>query len=210
MIIACALPYKMPDEQTQLEVIRTVRQHLLTPKGLRTLSPRNPLYKGSQEGTPAERDFAGKNGSVWPWLLSFYVRACFDVNGDAFLQQAEEALAGFDEDIQTYGIGSIGELFDADPPFAPRGAISQAWSVAALLDIHGMILARKPEEKAEKSEKLSKTAHPKTAKTAKSVHIKTGAEKPAAKAAKTTRSEEKTTKKTATNATAKKQTKKKK
>ena len=210
MIIACALPYKMPDEQTQLEVIRTVRQHLLTPKGLRTLSPRNPLYKGSQEGTPAERDFAGKNGSVWPWLLSFYVRACFDVNGDAFLPQAEEALAGFDEDIQTYGIGSIGELFDADPPFAPRGAISQAWSVAALLDIHGMILARKPEEKAEKSEKLSKTAHPKTAKTTKSVHIKIGAKEPAEKAEKTTRSEEKTTKKTATNATAKKQTKKKK
>lgn len=208
MIIACALPYKMPDEQVQLEVIRTVRQHLVTPKGLRTLSPRNPLYKGSQEGTPAERDFAGKNGSVWPWLLSFYVRACFDVNGDAFLQQAEEALAGFDEDIQTYGIGSIGELFDADPPFAPRGAISQAWSVAALLDIHGMILARKPEEKAEKSGKLSKTAHPKTAKAAKNVNTKIGAKEPAAKAAKAARSEEKTTKKTVKKTTAKKETKK--
>lgn len=208
MIIACALPYKMPDEQVQLEVIRTVRQHLVTPKGLRTLSPRNPLYKGSQEGTPAERDFAGKNGSVWPWLLSFYVRACFDVNGDAFLQQAEEALAGFDEDIQTYGIGSIGELFDADPPFAPRGAISQAWSVAALLDIHGMILARKPEEKAEKSGKVSKTAHPKTAKAAKNVNTKIGAKEPAAKAAKAARSEEKTTKKTVKKATAKKETKK--
>lgn len=105
MIVACGLPYKMLDEQTQLEVIRTVRQHLLTPKGLRSLSPRNPLYKGSQEGTPAERDFAGKNGSVWPWLLSFYVSACFDIDGDAFLPQAEEILAGFEEDIQTYGIG---------------------------------------------------------------------------------------------------------
>lgn len=208
MIIACALPYKMLNEEVQLEVIRTVRQHLVTPKGLRTLSPRNPLYKGSQEGTPAERDFAGKNGSVWPWLLSFYVRACFDVNGDAFLQQAEEALAGFDEDIQTYGIGSIGELFDADPPFAPRGAISQAWSVAALLDIHGMILARKPEEKTGKSGKVSKTAHPKTAKAAKNVNTKIGAKEPAAKAAKTARSEEKTTKKTVKKATAKKETKK--
>ncbi len=208
MIIACALPYKMLNEEVQLEVIRTVRQHLVTPKGLRTLSPRNPLYKGSQEGTPAERDFAGKNGSVWPWLLSFYVRACFDVNGDAFLQQAEEALAGFDEDIQTYGIGSIGELFDADPPFAPRGAISQAWSVAALLDIYGMILARKPEEKTGKSGKLSKTAHPKTAKAAKNVNTKIGAKEPAAKAAKTARSEEKTTKKTVKKATAKKETKK--
>ena len=64
MIVACGLDYKMLDEELQLEVIRTVRQHLLIPKGLRTLSPRNLLYKGSQEGgSPAERDFAGKNGS---------------------------------------------------------------------------------------------------------------------------------------------------
>ena len=131
MIIACGLPYKMLDEQARLDVIQTVRQHLLTPKGLRTLSPRNPLYKGSQEGTPEERDFAGKNGSVWPWLLEFYVQACFDINGDAFLSQAEEILEGFEEDIQSYGIGPSASLFDADPPYAPRGAISQAWSVAS-------------------------------------------------------------------------------
>ena len=166
MILACGLPYKMLDEQTQLEVIRTVRQHLVTPKGLRTLSPRNPLYKGSQEGTPAERDFAGKNGSVWPWLLSFYVKACFDIDGDTFLAQAEEILDGFDEEIQTYGIGSIGELYDADPPFAPRGAISQAWSVAAVLDIYGMILAHKPKE--EPARKVSK----KTAKAPKKAAAK--------------------------------------
>ena len=97
-------------------MIRTVRQHLLTPKGLRTLSPQNPLYRGSQEGMPAERDFAAKNGSVWPWLLPFYIKACFDIDGDAFLPQAEEALENFDEDIQRYGIGSICELYDADPP----------------------------------------------------------------------------------------------
>ncbi|MEG0807365.1 MAG: glycogen debranching enzyme N-terminal domain-containing protein [Alistipes sp.] len=146
MIFACSMDYKMLDEPMQIEVIRTVRQHLLTPKGLRTLSPRNPLYKGSQEGaSPAERDFAAKNGSVWPWLLSFYVKACFDVDGDAFLPQAEEMLANFDEDIQTYCIGAIGELYDADPPFTPRGAVSEAVSVAAILDIYEMIRARKPQ-----------------------------------------------------------------
>ena len=207
MIVACGLPYKMLDEQTQLEVIRTVRQHLLTPKGLRSLSPRNPLYKGSQEGTPAERDFAGKNGSVWPWLLSFYVSACFDIDGDAFLPQAEEILAGFEEDIQTYGIGSIGELFDADPPFAPRGAISQAWSVAAVLDIYGMILARKPEETPGKSEKPTKKANPKTAKAAKNVGkeevaVKAAkAVKPAAKAAAKRTAAKKTTEKKTTEKT---------
>ena len=197
MIVACGLPHKMLDEQTQLEVIRTVHQHLLTPKGLRTLSPRNPLYKGSQMGTPAERDFAAKNGSVWPWLLAFYVRACFDIDGDAFLPQAEEILAGFEEDIQTYGIGSIGELFDADPPFSPRGAISQAWSVGAVLDIYGMILARKPKEQPEKSGKLAKKANPKTAKAGKNVN------KGAAKAVKTTAKAEKTAAKAAAKTTKK-------
>lgn len=139
MVIACGLPYKMPDETVQVNVIRTVRQHLLTPRGLRTLSPRHPLYRGSQEGTPTERDFAGKNGSVWPWQLSFYVRACFDIDGERFLPIAEQMIDDFSEDIQTYGIGSICELFDADPPFASRGAISQAWSVAAILNIEAMI-----------------------------------------------------------------------
>ena len=139
MVIACGQPFKMVDETIQVNVIRTVRQHLLTPRGLRTLSPRHPLYRGSQEGSPTERDFAGKNGSVWPWQLSFYVRACFDIDGTRFLPTAEQMIEDFSEDIQTYGIGSICELFDADPPFASRGAISQAWSVAAILDIEAMI-----------------------------------------------------------------------
>ncbi len=144
MIIACALRYKAIDLETQIDVIRTVGQHLLTPKGLRSLSPRNPLYKGVQEGSPEERDIAAKNGSVWPWFMQFYVQARFDIDGDAFLPQAEEMLAAFEEDIQTYGIGSICELFDADPPYNSRGAISQAWSVGAVLEIDRMIRERRP------------------------------------------------------------------
>lgn len=144
MIVACGLPYKMIDIDTQIDIIRTIRQHLLTPRGLRSLSPRNPLYKGSQEGSPEERDYAAKNGSVWVWPLEFYVQACFDIDGDAFLPQAQEILAGFEEDIQTYGIGSINELYDADPPYAPKGAISQAWSVGAVSDIIRMIEERSP------------------------------------------------------------------
>lgn len=171
MIVACGLNYKMLDEAMQLEVIRTVRQHLLTPKGLRTLSPRNPLYKGSQEGMPDERDFAAKNGSVWPWLLPFYIKACFDIDSDAFLPQAGEALDNFDEDIQRYGIGSICELYDADPPYASRGAISQAWSVGAALDIYRMIRERSKEDPqavkaAKKGVKTNSPANKKPAKTA--------------------------------------------
>ena len=163
MILACSLPYKPVDDRMRIDVIRTVRQHLLTPKGLRTLSPRNPLYRGSQEGTPEERDFASKNGSVWPWLLSFYVRACFDIDGDSFLPQAEEILANFEEDIQSYGIGSIGELYDADPPYAARGAISQAWSVGAVLEIYHMVLTRRPAPEKTKGSATRKTAAKRTA-----------------------------------------------
>lgn len=176
MIIACGLKYKMPDVETQIGIIRIVRQHLVTPKGLRTLSPRNPNYKGSQTGTPAERDFAAKNGSVWPWLLAFYVRACFDIDGEGFLPQANEALENFDEDIQSYGIGSIGELFDADPPFTPRGAISQAWSVGALLDIHHLI-----RERGTAPEPAKKTGKAAAAKPAKPAEKKTPAKKTAGK-----------------------------
>lgn len=191
MIVACGLDYKMLDEELQLEVIRTVRQHLLIPKGLRTLSPRNLLYKGSQEGgSPAERDFAGKNGSAWPWLLQFYVKACFDIDGDAFLPQAREILANFDEDIQSYGIGSICELYDADPPYASRGAISQAWSVGAVLNIHSMIRERTKEEPRE-----SKTA----GKAAKAVKLvaKSTAKKAAVKKTATDNTPKKTAAKTA-------------
>ena len=175
MIVACGLNYKMLDEELQLEVIRTVRQHLLTPKGLRTLSPRNLLYKGSQDGgTPAERDFAGKNGSAWPWLLQFYVKACFDIDGDAFLPQAGEILANFDEDIQSYGIGSICELYDADPPYASRGAISQAWSVGAVLDIYNMIRERSKEEtrKTKAAKKSGEGAKPAVKKAGKAASAK--------------------------------------
>ncbi|WP_416984629.1 glycogen debranching enzyme N-terminal domain-containing protein [Alistipes putredinis] len=135
MVVACGLDYKMLDEEQQASVLRIVGQHLLTPKGLRSLSPRNPRYKNRCEGDEAVRAEASMNGSVWVWPLWFYVKASFDLGGREFLPRAEELLARFGEEIQSYGIGSINELFDGDPPHAPRGAVSQAWSVGAVLMI---------------------------------------------------------------------------
>lgn len=181
MILACCLPYKPIDEATRIEVIRVVRQHLLTPRGLRSLSPRNPLYKGALEGTPEERDRAAKNGSVWPWLLSFYVKACFDTDGASYTETAEEIIASFEEEIQSYGIGSIGELYDADPPYAARGAISQAWSVGALLDICHLT-------------QHYREAAPKKAASTKAATTKKAAPKKAAKASEGTSAKATTTK----------------
>ncbi len=157
-VIACSLDYKIPDEAMQLSILDTVRRHLLTSRGLRSLSPQNPLYKGRYEGDQPMRDAAYHQGTVWVWPLEHYVKARFDLRGAAFLPEAEELLAAFEEDLGSYGIGSIPEIYDGDPPHAQRGAISQAWSVGALLRIEGMIrhwrqqrqpagTHRKPQEK---------------------------------------------------------------
>lgn len=144
-IIACSLPYTMLSDTQKLFVIGTVRRHLLTPKGLRTLSPRNPLYQGRCEGDQPTRDRAYHQGTVWPWLLEHYAKACFDIAGASFLAEAKEMLSHFHEDISTYGLASVAEIYDGDPPHGPRGSISQAWSVGAILRIQEMIEAYEPE-----------------------------------------------------------------
>ncbi len=132
MIVACALEYKMLSEIEQISIIRTIAQHLLTPKGLRSVSPLSPVYgQGFVNDT--------KSVSVWAWPLALYVKSCFDISGVTFLPDAKRILSNFEEEIQTYGIGSISEYFESDPPHEPRGAISQAWSVAAVLEIVDMI-----------------------------------------------------------------------
>ncbi len=155
MIIACALRYKMVSEKQQVDIIRAVKQHLLTPKGIRSLSPINPLYGF---GGNSSINLAPKNGSVWAWPLMFYVRACFDIMGDKFLSEAEAILSNFEENIQVSGIGSISEYFDPDPPFHPRGAISQAWSVASLLEISQMVESykSKPKKRAPRAKSTKK------------------------------------------------------
>ena len=138
-IIACSLPYGMLSDAMKLDVIDKVHRHLLTPKGLRTLSPRNPLYKGHYGGDQPTRDRAYHQGTVWPWLLEHYVKAGFDMHGKKFLNEAEDILKNFEEDISVSGIASINEIYDGDPPHCPRGSVSQAWSVGAVLRIDQMI-----------------------------------------------------------------------
>lgn len=138
-IIACSLPYGMLSDDRKLSVISVVRRHLLTPKGLRTLSPRNPLYEGRCEGDQPTRDRAYHQGTVWPWLLEHYVKACFDIKGKEFCNEAVEIVKNFEEDISDNGLASISEIYDGDPPYNARGTISQAWSVGAILRINEMI-----------------------------------------------------------------------
>jgi glycogen debranching enzyme len=129
----------MLDEVQIVNIWRTVRQHLLTPVGLRSLSPRNPMFESTYKENPIEQEAASKNGAVWVWPLMFYIECALRLDAERFLPHAEEMLASFDDNIQTYCIGSMAEYYDANPPFAPRGAVSQASSVAGVLYIKNLI-----------------------------------------------------------------------
>ena len=151
MVVACGLDYRMLNDEQLVNTLQTVRQHLLTPRGLRTLSPRNMLYKSNYNEDQRSQDLASRNGSAWVWPLMFYVKACFDLGGASFAKEAEQLLEAFDDEIQTKCVGSIAERFEGDPPHNPRGGISHATSVAGLLFINDLVKKYAPKKPARKA-----------------------------------------------------------
>jgi len=115
-------------------VMEAVTEHLLTPFGLRTLSRTHPDYKSTYAGDLRARDAAYHQGTVWAWLIGHYVDARLRLDGDK--AAAHGLLAAFHTHLQDAGIGTISEIFDAEPPYRPRGCIAQAWSVAEVLRAH--------------------------------------------------------------------------
>ncbi len=138
-IVAAAIPYSPLSTPQRKSVMTLVQEHLLTPCGLRTLSSIDPNYKPRCVGTQAQRDSAYHCGTVWVWQLEYYVRCGFELYGREFLPSAKKILAEFEQQIDVFCIGSIAEIFDGEQAHTPRGAISQAWSVGALLAIKKMI-----------------------------------------------------------------------
>ena len=139
MVVACGLDYSMLDDEKRVRALYTVREHLLTPRGIRTLSPRNILYKSNYNEDQRSQDLASRNGSAWVWPLMFYVKAGFAVAGDKFAAEAAKLLEAFDEELQTKCVGSISERFEGDPPHNPRGSVSHATSVGGLLYIATLV-----------------------------------------------------------------------
>lgn len=139
MIIAAALDYSPLTEEMKKAVIDVVTSELLTPRGLRTLSPKNVDYKGSYEGDHESRDKAYHQGTVWPWLLEPYSTAYLKLHKNSGVSHIKNILYGFEEEMMNHGIGSISEIYNGDPPHQAKGAISQAWSVAALLQMFKLL-----------------------------------------------------------------------
>ena len=138
-IYAISVPYSPVDEELAPSILRVVDNELVTSRGLRTLSPRDPKYKAVYEGAQRERDLAYHQGSTRPFLLSPYVEVSFRIKGAAFWKRAEWLIEGFYADLGKHGVGAFSELYDGDPPHEPHGAISSALSTAALLTIEYML-----------------------------------------------------------------------
>lgn len=138
-IFAVSLPYSPLNEVKQKSVLDVVTNELLTPKGLRSLSPKNQNYKGECIGAKYCRDLAYHQGSVWPWLLGAYAESYLKIHQKAGLNKIKQLYQGMEEELKIAGLGTISEIYDGNPPHEPRGAISQAWSVAEVLRIRQMI-----------------------------------------------------------------------
>jgi len=130
-IIAVSLPWSPLTPTQQRRVVDACARHLLTTFGLRSLGPGDPRYQGHYAGGPAARDGAYHQGTAWAWLLGPFALAHLRVYGDR--DAARAFLAPMAHHLGAYGIGSVAEIFDGDPPFAPRGCPFQAWSVGEVL-----------------------------------------------------------------------------
>ncbi|HNX27184.1 MAG TPA: amylo-alpha-1,6-glucosidase [Phycisphaerae bacterium] len=136
-ILAAALPYS-PLKPAQIKsIVKVVREKLLTPLGLRTLSPDDWRYKGRYEGPQYIRDRAYHQGTAWAWLMGFYIEA--SIKTGASRAQLARLMKPFEKHMAEGCLGQINEIFDGDAPHTPRGCFAQAWSVAEVLRATEMI-----------------------------------------------------------------------
>jgi glycogen debranching enzyme len=130
-IMAASLFYSPLSTAQQRAVVDVCAHRLLTPYGLRSLADDDPDYVGKYGGSPHQRDAAYHQGTVWAWLIGPFVEAHLHVYADT--ETARTFLDPLFLHLHEHGVGSISEIFEGDPPFLPRGAVAQAWSVAEIL-----------------------------------------------------------------------------
>jgi glycogen debranching enzyme len=129
------------------QVLACVEHHLLTPLGLRSLSPEDPAYRGRYEGGVTERDGSYHQGAVWPWLIGAFVEAWLNVNGTNPASRArarERFLPPLFAHLEVAGLGHVSEIVDGSAPHLPRGCPWQAWSLSELLRVVTVVLAEPP------------------------------------------------------------------
>jgi predicted glycogen debranching enzyme len=135
MMFAISLDYSPLNRSQRRTALNIITKELLTPKGIRSLSPKSEGYRPYYTGPQDERDWAYHQGTAWPWLLGHYLEAYLKLYQYSGISFVERMLIGLDEEMNTHCIGSLSELFDGNPPFQSRGAISFAMNVAAILQV---------------------------------------------------------------------------
>lgn len=134
MAIAIGLEYSPLDRHQRRKVLEFVTRELLTPKGLRSLSPRSQAYRPIYKGNSIEREYAVHQGPARPWLFGFYAQAyinIFGISGTGFI---ERQLIGYEDEMTRGCIGSLSEMYDGNPPYTGRGAVSTAKNVGQILE----------------------------------------------------------------------------
>ncbi len=134
-IFAASLPFSPLSEEQKRCVLVLVEKELLTPKGIRTLSPRSENFKQSYEGDHNKRDLSYHQGTVWPWLFGAFAEAWLKIYEDSGKTFIEEIVKGFEEDMTEHGVSNISEVYDGSPPHRACGAISFASSISEILRV---------------------------------------------------------------------------
>jgi predicted glycogen debranching enzyme len=132
-LFAVSLHHSPLEDARQRAVVDVCARHLLTSHGLRSLAPDDPAFEGHYGGSRRRRDGAYHQGTVWAWLIGPFASAHLRVYGDR--AQARSFLLPLLQELEAHCVGSLSEIFDGNPPFAPRGAVAQAWSVAEVLRV---------------------------------------------------------------------------
>jgi len=134
-VIATALRYSPLEVEKQKMIIDTAKKELLTPMGLRTLSPQSPLYEGIIEGNQSSRDLACHQGAVFPWFTSFFAEAYLKIHKKSGVPFIKKMLEDIEDEMNNHCLGTLSECYNGNPPHHAKGAVSMAWNVASIIKV---------------------------------------------------------------------------
>lgn len=146
MIFAAGLPFSPLNKQQRKSVVDITTRELLTPKGLRTLSPKSGSYRPEYRGGMQERNWNYHNGPVWPWTIGVYSRAYLSIYKESGRSFIERMLVGLEAEMTELCVGTLSELYDGNPPYRGHGGMSYAMSVAGVLDVLDLLKRYEKEE----------------------------------------------------------------
>jgi len=134
-LIAAALLYSPLSMDQKKSVVDIIKKELVTQKGIRSLSPQDPKYKGVMEGTVDQRDLALHQGTAFPWLISFFADAYLSLHKQGGVNYIKRLLEDYDKELGDHCLGTISEAYNGNPPHTAKGAVSMAWNVAGVLRV---------------------------------------------------------------------------